>query len=461
MVYSDQYANGANVKAIGYAAICSSLMAASLVGPSHAKDCSYGSSMDKQLCEVSGEVTAKPSTDTSSGLEVVDIKTDIDWKSANKANVPWSKIVKIKSDLDGSYELAVFDRDYYADINTGAKRGVATKWTIDILRGVTYTQGGCGLWVCTAGGDVNDLPEVVELFVGDNSFRIYGDGGEYAIPQSFIDQLIKAGPSAKLNLKLVKGKSNSSVIPIGGGTVKSLVQLYSKTIPTWETPLIGLKPKEVPASDPGVEVIARGSLPSVVMLKNDRAQGSGFVFDDQGLILTNRHVTAGGSKEFQVVLDSGFKGKAEVIYIDRKLDVAILRPSSGAKIKALPLCYASYPVPGQNVIALGSPLGLAGTVTKGIVSAVRRPSNGMEGFAPNYVTLIQTDASISPGNSGGPLLNSTGEVIGINTMGQRDGQNLNFAISIVDVLKGLEVRSPGLVKGANACGNTSSRTAIK
>ena len=79
----------------------------------------------------------------------------------------------------------------------------------------------------------------------------------------------------------------------------------------------------------------------------------------------------------------------------------------------------------------------------------------MEGFAPNYVTLIQTDASISPGNSGGPLLNSTGEVIGINTMGQRDGQNLNFAISIVDVLKGLEVRNPGLAKGVNSCGNSS------
>lgn len=453
-----KYHNGDMVRAIAFAAIFGFPLPAGLVAPVFAKDCSYGSSMEKQLCEAGGEATPKPATDTSSGLEVIELKTDLDWKTANKANVPWSKIVKIKSDLDGSFELAVFDRDFYVDINTGAQRGAATKWTIDILRGVTYTQGGCGLWVCTAGGDVNDLPEVVELFAGDNSFRIYGDDGEYALPQAFIDQLVKAGPTAKLNLKLVKGKSNSSVIPIGSGTVKSLVQLFSKTIPTWKTPLITLKPREVPSSDPGVEVIARASLPSVVMLKNDRAQGSGFVFDDQGLILTNRHVTAGGSKEFQVVLDSGFKGKAEVVYIDRKLDVAILRPSSGAKIKALPLCYASYPMPGQNVIALGSPLGLAGTVTKGIVSAVRRPSNGMEGFAPSYVTLIQTDASISPGNSGGPLLNSTGEVIGINTMGQRDGQNLNFAISIVDVLKGLEVRSPGLIKGANACGNTNQAT---
>ena len=443
------------LKALNIAAICSTVLLAGLPSMTSAKDCSSGSTKEKEECEASGESSTKTTTDITSGLEVVEMKTDLDWKRADKASVPWSKIVKIKSDLDGSYELAVFDRDYFADINTGAKRGVATKWTIDTLRGVTYTQGGCGLWVCTYGGDVNDLPEVIELYVGDSSFRIYGDGGEFAIPQSFIDQLVRIGPSAKLSLKLVKGKSNSSVIPIGSETVKSLVRLYSKTIPTWQSPSITLKPREVPASDPGVEVIARASLPSVVMLKNDRAQGSGFAFDDQGLILTNRHVTAGGSKEFQVVLDSGLKGKAEVIYVDRKLDFAILKPSSGSKIKPLPLCYASYPTPGQSVIALGSPLGLAGTVTKGIVSAVRRPSNGMEGFAPNYVTLIQTDASISPGNSGGPLLNSTGEVVGINTMGQRDGQNLNFAISIVDVLKGLEVRNPGLAKGVNSCGNAS------
>lgn len=96
MVCSEQYANVDKVKVIGYAALCNSLLAVNLVGPTYAKDCSYGSRMDKQLCEASGEVIIKPSIDNSSGLEVVEIKTDIDWKSANKANVPWSKIVKIK-----------------------------------------------------------------------------------------------------------------------------------------------------------------------------------------------------------------------------------------------------------------------------------------------------------------------------------------------------------------------------
>lgn len=143
--------------------------------------------------------------------------------------------------------------------------------------------------------------------------------------------------------------------------------------------------------------------------------------------------------------------------MDRKLDFALVRAEGLNRLKPLPLCYASYPKPGQALVALGSPLGLAGTVTQGIVSAVRAPSGDLKDTAPNYVTLIQTDASISPGNSGGPLLNSSGEVVGVNTWALRGGdgraQDVIFAISIVDVPKSLETRSPDLIKGANACGN--------
>ena len=125
------------------------------------------------------------------------------------------------------------------------------------------------------------------------------------------------------------------------------------------------------------------------------------------------------------------------------------------KVKPLPICYASYPNPGQNVVALGSPEGFAGTVTRGIVSAVRYPSGDLEGVAPNYVTLIQTDASINPGNSGGPLVNTRGEVIGINTFNMDYGrsQNLNFAVSMIDVFKALEVRGVAYNSKFNKCGN--------
>ena len=104
---------------------------------------------------------------------------------------------------------------------------------------------------------------------------------------------------------------------------------------------------------------------------------------------------------------------------------------------------------------MGSPEGFTGTVTRGIVSAVRYPSGDLEGVAPNYVTLIQTDASISPGNSGGPLVNTRGEVIGINTFNMDYGrsQNLNFAVSMIDVFKALEVKGVPFNTKFNKCGN--------
>jgi len=109
------------------------------------------------------------------------------------------------------------------------------------------------------------------------------------------------------------------------------------------------------------------------------------------------HVVAGGDKEFTISGDDGLKDQGEVIYVDSKLDFALIQADNIKNSKPLPLCFSKYPRPGQNVIALGSPLGLAGTVTRGIVSAVREQGK-----------LIQTDAAINPGNSGGPLMNSYG-----------------------------------------------------
>ena len=193
------------------------------------------------------------------------------------------------------------------------------------------------------------------------------------------------------------------------------------------------------------------------MLKNDRSTGSGFVIDDR-YVITNRHVVSGPDPRFLITSPSGIKTEGEVVYVDRKLDFAIVKAEGIRRINPLPVCYRSYPFPGQGVVALGSPLGLAGTVTTGIVSAVRTPSGSrdLKGMAPNYITLIQTDAAISPGNSGGPLLNKHGEVIGVNTWALGGGgraQNINFAISIVDILKALEAEVPGYSPNLNKCGN--------
>ena len=393
--------------------------------------------------------------DEATGLDVIEFVKDLDWKSTKREKIPWSKIVKVKSALDGNYELAVFDRDYTDSFSTGAKEGAVTKWTTDQLRGYTYSAGGCGFWTCTyERASINDFPGVVELYISDKSFRLYGDNGEFVLPQSFIDEVKKASETTEFNLKLKSG-SKSAVVPIGNETVASLKRLFSKAIQTWDKPKINLVALNVTKQKLDTEEIANKTLPSVVMLKNERGLGSGFVLDNNGLVITNRHVVSGGDKEFQITGEGGIKTEGRVIYVDRKLDFALVRSNGLKGTKPLPICYATYPSPGQSVVALGSPEGLAGTVTRGIVSAVRYPTGDLEGVAPNYVTLIQTDASISPGNSGGPLVNNKGEVIGINTFNIDYGrsQNLNFAVSMVDVLKALEVKGQSLNSTLNKCGN--------
>ena len=301
---------------------------------------------------------------------------------------------------------------------------------------------------------VVNIQYVVELYISEKSFRLYGDNGEYVLPQAFIDEVKIAKETTELNLKLKSG-SRSVVVPIGPDTINSLKRLFSKAIQSWEKPEVNLLAAKVTKRKLDTEEIANKTLPSVVMLKNERGLGSGFIIDKNGLVITNRHVVSGGDKNFQLIADGGIKSEGQVIYVDRKLDFALVRSEGLKGLKPLPICYANYPSPGQNVVAFGSPEGLAGTVTRGIVSAVRYPTGDLEGVAPNFVTLIQTDASISPGNSGGPLVNNKGEVIGVNTFNIDCGrsQNLNFAVSMVDVLKALEVKVDIYKSNLNKCGN--------
>jgi len=425
--------------------------------PAHSAPVNCSSSVWKNKPQCKKE--KKEKLDPESGMKVITFFSDIDWKSKKRVSIPYSKVLKIKSMLDGTYELVVFDRDSTNSIASGAREGVITRWTVDSLKGITYTAGGCGLLTCTRERTyINDLPPSIELFSNRESFKLYGSNGEFPLPEAFINTVKQSGDNISLNLKF-KSRTGSAVVPIGDETVRSLQRLFKMNIQSWEKPSVSIRPMEVSPSKLDVEDIAAKSLQSIVMLKNDRATGSGFVIDSNGLVLTNRHVVAGPDRRFKVSGPTGLNSEGKVIYIDRKLDFAILRVPGAKRLKPLPLCYSSYPFPGQGVVAMGSPLGLAGTVTRGIVSAVRQPSGEMKGITPSYVTLIQTDASISPGNSGGPLLNNKGEVIGVNTWSlPGDGgraQNINFSISIVDILKSLDFKSPGMIKDMNKCGNQS------
>ena len=138
--------------------------------------------------------------------------------------------------------------------------------------------------------------------------------------------------------------------------------------------------------------------------------GSGFVIDPSGIIVTNNHVIA-EADEIAVILSDKTRLEAKVIGRDAKTDIALLRiDPGGKKLKALELGNSDGTRVGDWVIAIGNPFGLGGTVTAGIVSARQRDIN-----AGPYDDFIQTDASINRGNSGGPMFNLAGEVIGINT----------------------------------------------
>jgi serine protease Do len=137
--------------------------------------------------------------------------------------------------------------------------------------------------------------------------------------------------------------------------------------------------------------------------------GSGFVIDPSGIVVTNNHVIA-EADEITVIFTDGTRLKAEVLGKDQKTDLAVLRVKSDKPLKAVKFADSDKVRLGEWVIAIGNPFSLGGTVTAGIVSARNRDINS--GPYDNY---IQTDASINRGNSGGPLFNMDGEVIGVNT----------------------------------------------
>ncbi|MBW1781565.1 MAG: trypsin-like peptidase domain-containing protein [Deltaproteobacteria bacterium] len=161
-----------------------------------------------------------------------------------------------------------------------------------------------------------------------------------------------------------------------------------------------------------------------------QGQGSGFVIDNRGYIMTNNHVVANAQKII-VTVANGKKIQATLVGRDPASDLAVIRVSPGEVNAVARLGDSNSVRPGQKAIAIGNPFGLSHTLTTGIVSALNRSIRTQDG---NQIDdLIQTDAAINPGNSGGPLLNSNGDVIGINTaiFSLSGGyQGIGFAIPI-------------------------------
>ncbi|MEJ5920013.1 MULTISPECIES: S1C family serine protease [unclassified Corynebacterium] len=206
----------------------------------------------------------------------------------------------------------------------------------------------------------------------------------------------------------------------------------------------GAKRTEPPA--PGsIEEVAQKVLPSVVSIQvNSMAgqeSGSGSILSSDGLVLTNNHVVASAEKpgsEMTVLLSDGSWHPATVVAGDAATDIAVIRVEGVRDLRPISLGESDSVSVGQEVIAVGSPLGLTSTVTSGIVSAKNRPVAAGQGGETSVIDAIQTDAAINPGNSGGALVDMEGNLIGVPSViasnsaeGQQAGSiGLGFAIPI-------------------------------
>jgi putative serine protease PepD len=247
---------------------------------------------------------------------------------------------------------------------------------------------------------------------------------------------------------------------IGGG----VALLAQPDRPSASSSVTGLAPSVPAASLPAgsVEQVAAKVVPSVVKLEVDLGkqseEGSGIILSSDGLILTNNHVVAAakdtpgapggpsgpGGAQTKVTFADGRTTTFTVVGTDPSTDIAVVRAADASGLTPITVGSSGNLRVGQDVVAVGSPLGLEGTVTTGIISALNRPV-AAGGDAQNQNTVldaIQTDAAINPGNSGGALVNMNGELVGVNSAiatlgsdaGSQGGQSgsigLGFAIPV-------------------------------
>jgi len=188
-----------------------------------------------------------------------------------------------------------------------------------------------------------------------------------------------------------------------------------------------------PSKGLSVEQVVKRESPAVVLISNETAQGgslgSGFLIDDQGHVITNAHVVDGATKT-TVTFEDGTEAKGTILGVDKSTDVAVVKVSKvPAGVHPVPLGNSGELTVGQNVVAIGNPYGYSGTATTGIVSALKRAIQSPSGFT--IQNAIQTDAAINQGNSGGPLFDSDGRVIGINSqIASENGGNVGIGFAV-------------------------------
>jgi putative serine protease PepD len=216
------------------------------------------------------------------------------------------------------------------------------------------------------------------------------------------------------------------VAAVVGGAVGGYVG-HQEALPSGPTS-VGTLQQPVPAAgdEPpaAISTVAQHVLPSVVQLSNSTGEGSGVVLSADGLILTNAHVVDPGHPgKLTAAFQDGKTAPVTVVGVDVHADLAVVRAQGVSGLAPIQLGNSDSLQVGQQVVAVGSPLGLAGTVTSGIVSSLNRPVESGDADGPDVgrqvntsvLDAIQTDAAINPGNSGGPLVDMQGRIVGLNS----------------------------------------------
>ncbi|MCO5992734.1 S1C family serine protease [Actinoallomurus rhizosphaericola] len=262
---------------------------------------------------------------------------------------------------------------------------------------------------------------------------------------------------------------------LAGGAVAALVD-HGRTVYASPTAVHGASNK----SATGIAAIAQAVQPSVVSITvttpTEQGEGSGIILRSDGVILTNNHVVADASQGSQISVNfsDGKKASATVLGTDPATDLAVIKAAGVSGLKPATLGNSDQLQVGDPVVAIGSPLGLEGSVTSGIVSALHRTLNeggdqqqqqpGFPGWgqqgqqgqqqSSSGATIgdaIQTDAAINPGNSGGPLVNSSGQVIGINTaIATSGGSNGNIGVGFAIPIDTAKQVADQLIKSGKA-----------
>lgn len=318
-------------------------------------------------------------------LSLIGATKNVSWKSSDKEVITVSKEGFVYANSVGTATI------------TGTHRG--RKYTCDVEVKNNLINAFAGNLICSRDTDIMiTIKELVEegntYFTVDDPSIIECEWGKWS------------GNTIPLSIKVLNKGLTSITINSDGIDEELVINVL-------------VVDEERPTSEKlgAAEVYDKCSSSTVEIETNDRI-GSGF-FIDNGVVVTNYHLIEGQSS-IEIKLQNGEKYDVKyIIGYNESLDIAIL--SIPAETASLPISYYS-PKVGEDVYAIGSPFGLTDTLTNGIVSRVPNASDN--------VKYIQTNAAISSGNSGGPLINSYGEVIGINAFTLESGQNLNFAVDI-------------------------------